>query len=204
MTKDLLQKTATESKDAWSGIAKDLEAMRKQLDVTEQMRNQINSECRLLEREVLGDRPTRHEEFTAELERDHTPVLCIPLTTMHRMQTPRLVSIYRKVGDRLHVQQFYGLLQTPVGEYAVMEDLERQKDVFTVKEAIVQNAFITTTPLLKLRLCYEIASTLASMHSMKLLVKIICDEYIYLRFSGTEILPIFTNLENARDVLPTI
>jgi len=100
------------------------------------------------------------------------------------------------------VQEFLGLLETPVGVYAVLENLEAANDVFSIKDVLARDDFVSTTILTKkLRLCYEIVNTVAYMHSVNLVVKVITDEFVFVRFKDNQLWPIFTNLECARNVL---
>ena len=118
-------------------VQEESQALSKGLRVTQEMRDRLNGVYRLTPDEIVGERPTRHEEFRALHKNTHLSVVCLPLTTLYSTQTPRLVSVYASLSKALHVQEFFGLLKTPAGEYAVMEDLEAANDVFPFKDAII-------------------------------------------------------------------
>lgn len=141
-----------------------------------------------------------HTEFRGVLKSGEK-VVCVPLQTMYREETPRIVSVYSSLSVSLHVQRFFGLLEEPGNkQFAVMEDLLRQTDVRPFKDARTKDILTSASQLCKIRLCYEIVNTVAYLHSVKLVVKIISGSSIYLRFSNDDILPIFANLESARSV----
>jgi hypothetical protein len=119
---------------------------------------------------------------------------------MHKEQTPRLLSIYASLSDTLYVQILFGILQRSEGQYAVMEDLAGQSDVASVQEALGRDEFTNSSDHGKLELCCDIASAVASFHEIGLVVKVIADSSVFLRFEEDHILPIFTNLESSRRV----
>lgn len=151
----------------------------------------------------VANRLPGHTEFRGVLKSGEK-VVCVPLQTMYKEETPRIVSVYASLSNSLHVQKFFGVLkERDKKEFAVMEDLLSQT-VHTLKDARTQDNFISASQQCKIRLCYEIANTVAFLHSVNLVVKIISDSSIYLRFQDEDILPIFADLESARLVCPYI
>lgn len=148
---------------------------------------------------VRRGRPAGHTEFKGSVE-GGKEVVCVPLTTMYRDETPRLILNYSRLCAALHIQQFFGIFQDSTGQYAVMEDLQDQKDIIPLSDTIQDRRFqqenIDATQR-KLQLCYEIANTVAYFHSINLVVKVISDRSIHIRFTMTDMFPIFSNLETA-------
>lgn len=131
------------------------------------------------------------------------PVICIPYKTkdLNRIEVPRLVSNYASLSNHLHVERFDGILKDQRGEYLVMEDLEAQADVFRMKDALSRPEYTSASQLHKLLLCYEITNTVANFHKAEIIVKVISDSFIFLRFKRKRLLPVFTKLELARSVI---
>jgi serine/threonine protein kinase len=145
------------------------------------------------------NRVSGHSEFRATLKSEEL-VRCIPLKTLYREDTPRLILNYSSLSNSLHVQKFHGVFEDSTGKYAVMEDLEQHEAVFTFGDVFQREEFLSTPLRRKLRLCYEVANTVAYLHSVNLVVKVISDSSIFVRFKNDDFLPVFSNLEFARSV----
>jgi|SRR5579859_2123034 len=96
-------------------------------------------------------RPPGHAEFAAVLQSGEH-VRCIPLKTLYRNETPRLISNYSSLSSALHVQDFFGIFNDSTGKYAVMEDLLKQEGVFQLEEALRLEEFSNASRQQKLRL----------------------------------------------------
>jgi hypothetical protein len=182
-------------------VKDEVSALSKGLAVSQVMRDRLDGIYRLHPNEIEGDRPTHREVFRGLHKSRNVAVVCRPLTTLYQTQAPRLVSIYAGLSSALHVEEFFGILKTPAGEYAVLEDLEAASEVFPIKKVVSLERFVSATELSKLRACYEIANTVAYLHSVHVVVKVISDDFVFLRFAEDQLAPIFSNLECARNVL---
>lgn len=147
------------------------------------------------------NRTAVHGEFQGTLKNNEA-IVCIPLKTLYRQETPRLILNYSYLSNALHVQKFFGVFQDATGKYAVMEDLKNQEHTIALQDAFQNIGFSSATLQNKLRLCYEIANTVAYLHSVDMIVKVISDSSIYVRFGDNDILPVFSNLESARSIYP--
>jgi len=139
-----------------------------------------------------------HNRFLATLQSGEA-VECFPLRVLYREEAPRIILNYSRLSISLHVQRFFGIFTDSTGDYAVMEDLTR---AHRLQDALKDVRFVSSSSRQKLRLCYEIANTVAFLHSVELVVKVISDSSIYIVYKDTEMLPIFSDLESARSVQP--
>jgi len=199
-TNDLVQNVSDQFSGGLLAVKEEVSALSKGLAVSQVMRDRLDGVYRLNPDEIDGDRPTRHEVFRGLHKIRQLRVVCRPLTTLYKTQAPRMVSILASLSSALHVEEFLGLLTTSAGEYAVMEDLEAATDVLSVRDALDDDRFASATELNKLRLCYEIVNTVAYLHSLNMVVKVITDSFVFLRFKEDRLWPVFTNLECARSV----
>jgi hypothetical protein len=149
----------------------------------------------------IESRPDGYTEFCG-IKDGLQPVVCVPYKTkaLDPIQVPRLVENYTALSNHLHVQTFYGILNDTRGEYLVLEDLKAQSDVSRLKHAPSRDEFSSASPLQKLLFCYEITITVASFHKANIVVKVLTDSFIFVRFKGKRLLPIFTELDTARAV----
>jgi serine/threonine protein kinase len=147
--------------------------------------------------EIVLDECEGYKERRGSLKSGEGVVLT-PLP--HRWEVPRLISIYAMLSRSVNVQRLFGVFHDPSGDYAVMEDLEGSPFVLLSK-ALSDNQIAGSTRTQRLRLCYEIALTVAYLHSVNIVVKVISDTSIYLRNSDTGFIPVLTNLGQARAVL---
>jgi serine/threonine protein kinase len=107
----------------------------------------------------------------------------------------RQAEIYHRISTGTLVQHFYGIAELHGSRYAVMEDL---REGLTMAMAIESNQL--PEPLTRLRLAYEIANTVAYLHSVGIIIKNISDNNIVLKKGGEgmQFRPCLTNLEEAR------
>ena len=118
----------------------------------------------------------------------------------------RHVEIYQLISTRELVEVFYGIAELGGKRYAVMEDL---RDDPTLTAAIIDSKELNRDgPLSRLRLAYEVASAVAYLHSVDIVVKNISDVNIVLKrlrleVGGRRFRPCLTNLEDARTVSGT-
>jgi hypothetical protein len=116
----------------------------------------------------------------------------------------RHVEIYRLISTRELVEVFYGIAELGGKRYAVMEDL---RDEPTLAAIIHSKELDRDVPLSRLRLAYEVASAVAYLHSVDIVVKNISDVNIVLKRltpeDGRRFRPCLTNLEEARTVSGT-
>jgi hypothetical protein len=81
-----------------------------------------------------------------------------------------------------------------------MEDLEGPNSLFVCLQDAFSDKIAELTRTRRLRLCYEIALSVAYLHSVSIVVKVISTKSIYLREVNGDLIPVLTNLEYARQV----
>jgi hypothetical protein len=119
-------------------------------------------------------------------------------------RSSRHVEIYQLISTSALVEVFYGIAELGGKRYAVMEDL---RDDPTLAAMIDSNEL--NGPLTRLHLAYEVASAVAYLHSVDIVVKNISDVNIVLKRlslrleDGRRFRPCLTNLEKARRVSGT-
>jgi hypothetical protein len=109
----------------------------------------------------------------------------------------RHVKIYRLISAGALVEAFFGIAKIGSKQYAVMEDLRDHPHLATVIESDQ-----LPDSLARLRLVYEVANTVAYLHSVGIIAKNISDTNIVLRRleEGRRFEPCMINLEEARTV----
>ena len=114
------------------------------------------------------------------------------------IKSSRHVEIYRLVSSSTHVQEFYGIAEIGTKRYAILEDLQNDA---TLAEGI-RSANELNCDLARLYVAYEIASTVAYLHSVGIVVKNISDVNIVLRRREDQqgLRPCLINLDAARKV----
>jgi serine/threonine protein kinase len=112
------------------------------------------------------------------------------------------VEIYQLISNSALVEAFYGIAEVGGKRYAVMEDLQDNPTFATMIDSDELNG-----PLIRLHLAYEVASAVAYLHSVDIIIKNISDVNIVLKRLGLEdgrrFRPCLTNLEKARKVSRT-
>ena len=112
--------------------------------------------------------------------------------------------IYQLISTSALVEVFYGIAELGGKRYAVMEDL---RDDPTLAAMIDSNELNCNDSLTRLHLAYEVASAVAYLHSVDIIVKNISDVNIVLKRlrlkDGQRFRPCLTNLEKARRVSGT-
>jgi len=119
---------------------------------------------------------------------------------LHRSwdRLPRIVSLYRQMGEIALVQKFYSIAEHDGTKFALMEDMSQ----YTSLAAAIPNLKLSTlTHLQKLRVAYELAATISALHESGVVIKVISDHSIYLEEqSNGDIRPKIADLKNARAV----
>ena len=109
----------------------------------------------------------------------------------------RHVEVYKRISVGALVQSFYGICERNGKKYAVMEDLRNQP---TLAVAIKSNLLPNDSPT-RTRIAYDLANTLAYLHSVGIIIKSMSDDNVVLRkLDGGNFQPCLTNLETARMV----
>ena len=123
----------------------------------------------------------------------------------NRWETPRLLLIYGGLSRTVNIQKFYGVFHDNSTYFAVMEDLDSEDSPFVLLQNALSNGNVAqASRIQRLRLCYELALTVAYLHSVNIVVKVISESSFYVRDIGGELIPILTNLEHARLVYRSI
>lgn len=112
---------------------------------------------------------------------------------------PKLVQIYATLSGSVSIQRVFGILEFRNGStsYAVVEDLEEPPFL------PLSNAFdrLETTPFIqRLRICYDLALTVASLHKTERVIKVLSDSSIFLREDDGQLIPVLSKLEESRIV----
>lgn len=119
-----------------------------------------------------------------------------------KWETPRIVLIYSEISRSINVQRLFGVYyDTPTSCYTVMQDLGSPFVILGdgLRDQMVSKA----TRIQRLRLCYDIALTVAYLHSVNIIVKVISESSFYIEEANGELIPVLSNLEHSRLVLPT-
>ena len=114
-------------------------------------------------------------------------------------RSPRLIRVYKQIGDVSMVQTLFGVLEKPSGSrYALMEDLSEYD---TLKYFFEKHSDVATPLIQKLQFAYDVASTLSSLHENRILVKNISETTIHVKISTNNTYePVLSGLEEAREV----
>ncbi len=112
----------------------------------------------------------------------------------------RHVEIYHLISTSTLVEVFYGIAELEGKRYAVMEDVRDDPTLAAMIDSTELN-----DPLTRLHLAYEVASAVAYLHSVGIVVKNISDVNIVLKRleDRRRFRPCLTNLEEARKVSST-
>jgi serine/threonine protein kinase len=109
----------------------------------------------------------------------------------------RHVEVYKRISVGALVQSFYGICERNGKKYAVMEDLRNQP---TLAVAVKSNLLPNDSPT-RMRIAYDLANTIAYLHSVGIIIKSMSDDTVVLRrLDGGTFQPCLTNLETARVV----
>lgn len=128
-------------------------------------------------------------------------VIFVPLHLESSWDIPRLLSVYATLSGCVNIQRFYGMFSDASGHYAVMEDVEGEGGPFvSLQKALSDNQIAKSSRIHKLRLCYEVALTVAYLHSLEIIVKVISESSIFVRNSDGGLVPVMANLDQTRDV----
>lgn len=113
---------------------------------------------------------------------------------------PKLVQIYATLSGSVSIQRLFGILQmSPNISYAVMEDLEESPFLPLTRSF----ELLAATPFIqRLRICYDLALTVAVLHDTKRVIKVLSDSSIYLRDDNGQLTPVLANLADSRLVSP--
>lgn len=167
-----------------------------------QRKNLLGTLPRVLDQEVesLGERVGEMEFRGSLLSGERVVFIPIDLAMWN---VPKYLSIYGPLSRSVNLQRFFGIFQDTSGDYAVMEDLTGEGTPFMLlKTALSSNRIAESSSICRLRLCHEIAMIVAYLHSTKIVVKVISDSSIFLRKVNEAFIPVMTNLEHTREVLP--
>ena len=128
---------------------------------------------------------------------DGKAVLCVTVSTtlIDSRVGPRHVTLYSKLSANTLVHPFYGLAEQGDRVLAVMKDLSACK---TLGASLGDKTF--TMIIDRVRIAYDLAHTLAYLHSVDILVRSLSDENILLVQSDGTWKPTLTNLDKARMV----
>jgi serine/threonine protein kinase len=112
----------------------------------------------------------------------------------------RHVEIYHLISTSTLVEVFYGIAELKGKRYAVMEDVRDDPTLAAMIDSTELN-----DPLTRLHLAYEVASAVAYLHSVGIVVKNISDVNIVLKRleDRRRFRPCLTNLEESRKVSGT-
>jgi hypothetical protein len=111
----------------------------------------INDVPKVPEDFLLPENRPADIEFRGTLKTGET-IVCVPLKTLYREETPGLILNYSCLSDALHVQKFFGVFQDATRKYAVMEDLKNQEHIIALQDVFGNARFVSSTFQRKLRL----------------------------------------------------
>ena len=121
--------------------------------------------------------------------------------TLTKWDVPRSLWTYSMLSQTLNVQRFFGIFRDSIGNYAVMEDLlQGEPQARPIRDAFSDDHFAHMNFSQRLRLCYEITVTVAYLHSLDIIVKVISETNVFVRHLDDQYLPVLTNLEQLRKV----
>ena len=131
-------------------------------------------------------------------------VVFIPLAWT-KWETPRLITIYAEISRYVNIQRLFGVFHDSSCRYSVMEDIEGESSLFIVlKDALTNGMLAKASRIERLRLCNEIALSVAYLHSLKIVVKVISDSSVFVREVNGDFIPVMANLEHARLVFQVL
>jgi hypothetical protein len=109
---------------------------------------------------------------------------------------PKLVQIYATLSGSVSIQRLFGILHVSANSsYAVMEDLE-EPPFLPLTQSF---KLLADTPFIqRLRICYDLALTVAVLHETKRVIKVLSDSSIYLRDDNGQLTPVLANLADSR------
>jgi hypothetical protein len=128
---------------------------------------------------------------------DHVQLIKMSLKSW---DAPKLVQIYTTLSASVSIQRLFGILQVPLsGSFAVMEDVEKPPFLPLTEsfEKLANTLFIQ-----RLRICYDLALTVAVLHETKRVIKVLSDSSIFLRDDNGQLTPILAKLADSRRVHP--
>lgn len=123
------------------------------------------------------------------------PVVCIPIssTTRDSRVGPRHVILYSRLSANTLVHPFYGVADSDGSLFAVMKDLRSAKALGnSLKDTIFND------DLGRVRIVYDLAQTIAYLHSVDILVRSLSDDKVLLFDDKGRWKPILTDLDKAR------
>lgn len=127
------------------------------------------------------------------------PIVCYEMDESELGAWPKLhkiIQVYSRISERVQVQGFYGILQKGPNKYAMLEDISSEP---TLASAIASSALPSIS--VRLRMAYDIASTMAYLHQVGMLLKCLSDTTVILKMKNGEVQAMITNLESARLVV---
>jgi hypothetical protein len=149
---------------------------------------------RILETDlVLGDALADGTHASLKTTGDKVKLIKMSLKSW---DAPKLVQIYATLSGSVSIQRLFGILQvSPTASYAVMEDLE-ESPFLPLTEGFER---LAATPFIqRLRICYDLALTLAVLHNTNRVIKVLSDSSIYLRDDNGHLTPVLANLADSR------
>jgi len=121
--------------------------------------------------------------------------------TLTKWDVSRSLWTYSMLSQTLNVERLFGIFCDSIGSYAVTEDLLRgEPRARPIRDAFSDDHFAHLNFCQRLRLCYEIAVTVAYLHSLDIIVMVISEMTVFARRLGDQYLPFLTNLEQLRKV----
>jgi hypothetical protein len=122
-------------------------------------------------------------------------VVCYPISSNQRDSRvgPRHVTLYSKLSANTSVHPFYGLADKNGQLYAVMQDLRTAKPLGS---CLKDDQFSGIKD--RLRIAYDIAQTVAYLHSVEILVRSLSDQSVVLTPENNEWKPVLMRLDQAR------
>lgn len=126
---------------------------------------------------------------------DDQKVVLYPISSSQRDSRvgPRHVTLYSKLSANTLVHSFYGLADRNGQLYAVMQDLRTAK---SLGSCLTDPQFSDTRD--RLRVAYDVAQTVAYLHSVEILVRSLSDQNVVLTKDNGEWKPVLTRLDQAR------
>lgn len=116
----------------------------------------------------------------------------------------KLLSTYGALSGAASIQKFYGLFKTNDLEYAVMEELQGDDSPFVrLDGAYTPTSKASVTELSRnqrILLCHDISQIVLYLHNHRFVVKVISDKSIFVMKNNDSLVPVLTNLEQARSV----
>lgn len=112
---------------------------------------------------------------------------------------PRVVRLYRDMAEVAQIQRLYGVAEESGVLFAVVEDMDRH---IRLAQALEDGTIAHMTRIQKLRVAYELASTVAALHRAKIVIKVLSDTTTYLErlLPDGYIRPRISDLGHARRV----